>query len=444
MQRRLAAILHADVAGYSRLMGADETGTLAALKANRAAIDALIAGRDGRIVKTIGDGLLAEFPSVVAAVEAAVEIQAAMVERNTAEPEARRQHWRIGIHLGDVILDEGDIYGDGVNIAARLQELAEPGGVALSRIVADSVRGKIAAERIDMGEQALKNIAAPLQVFRVAATTAFALPAGERPTLPRPEKPSLAVLPFQNLSGDPEQEYFADGMVEDITTALSRVKEFFVIARNSAFTYKGKSVDAKRIGRELGVRYLVGGSVRRVGDRVRIAGQLIDAETGAHLWADRYDGALAEVFELQDRVASSVAGAIEPSLQRAEIERANRKPPENLLAYDYLLQAIGVSSPRTRANVERALQLARRAIELDPRSALAYIWIAWWQAVRWNNDWMTEEVTEIAECVQAARLAVQLEPDNPSVLAIAAFGIASVCGDIDTAIPWLDRAIALN
>src|SRR5262245_10430660 len=266
----------------------------------------------------------------------------------------------------------------------------------------------------------------------------------EERALALPDKPSVAVLPFANLSGDPEQDYFADGMVEEITTALSRVKEFFVIARNSAFTYKGRAVDVKQIGRELGVRYLVEGSVRRAGDRVRITGQLIDAETGAHLWADRYDGALADVFELQDRVTSSIVGAIEPSLQRAEIERASRKPTENLAAYDITLQAIGASRPISRETTARALELARQAVVLDPRFARAHSWIAFWLSRRKVNDWVVDEEAEAAECSRAAHLAVQLAPDDPSVLANAGNALATRNRDVDTAISWLDRAITLN
>ncbi|MBM3524864.1 MAG: adenylate/guanylate cyclase domain-containing protein, partial [Alphaproteobacteria bacterium] len=302
----MVAILAADVEGYSRLMGLDEEATLRALIARRATMDGLIARHRGRVVSTAGDSVLAEFASVVDAVRCAVEVQDANEAANAGEPDERRMRFRIGINLGDVLVRDGDLFGDGVNVAARLETLAEPGGIVVSAVVRDQVGERLPVAFADLGEQTVKNIAQPVRAYRVSAATGTALPAGERPTLARPDKPSLVVLPFQNLSGDPEQEYFADGMVEDITTALSRVKEFFVIARNSAFTYKGKSIDVKRVGRELGVRYLVEGSVRRVGDRVRITGQLIDAETGAHLWADRYDGALADVFELQDRVTASV------------------------------------------------------------------------------------------------------------------------------------------
>jgi len=321
VERRLAAILAADVAGYSRLMGADEEGTLAALKAIRREVcDPTIAEHRGRIVKTTGDGLLVEFASVVDAVRCAVEVQREMAPRNDAVPSERRIEFRIGINLGDIIIDEQDIYGDGVNVAARLEALAEPGGICVSRVVRDQVRDKVDFGFEDLGEQQVKNIARPVHVYRIS----LAETAGPKTPLPLPEKPSLAVLPFQNLTGDPEQEYFVDGIVEEITTAISRLPWLFVIARNSSFTYKGRAVDVKQVARELGVRYVVEGSVRKSADRVRITGQLIDTATGAHIWADRFDGPLDDIFELQDEVASSVVGAIEPRLRQSEIERAVR------------------------------------------------------------------------------------------------------------------------
>jgi TolB-like protein/class 3 adenylate cyclase len=324
--RRLTAILAADVAGYSRLMGADEEGTLERLKAHRRAlVDPKIVEHHGRIVKTTGDGMLVEFASVVDAVRCAVEVQRGMVERNAVIPADERIEFRVGINLGDVIVDDDDIFGDGVNIAARLEALADPGGICISRVVRDQVRDKVSFAFEDLGEQQVKNIARSVRAYRI--------PLGETASpkvpLPLPEKPSLAVLPFQNMSGDPEQEYFTDGMVEEITTAMSRLPWLFVIARNSSFAYKGKSPDVRQVGRELGVRYVVEGSVRRAGDRVRITGQLIDTTIGAHIWADRFDGALDDVFELQDQVASSVVGVIEPKLRlrdRAGDPQADRKP----------------------------------------------------------------------------------------------------------------------
>jgi TolB-like protein len=328
--RRLAAILAADVAGYSRLMGADEEGTLERLKAlRRELLDPKIAEHRGRIVKTTGDGLLVEFASVVDAVRCAVEVQEAMPVRDTGIEAGKRIELRIGINLGDVIVEGDDLYGDGVNIAARIEALADAGGVFVSNTVHDHVRDRLPFVFEDLGEQQVKNIARPVRVYRVrdgAAATAAPEPASS--ALPLPDKPSIAVLPFANMSGDPEQEYFVDGMVEELITALSRIRWLFVIARNSSFSYKDQSPDVKQVGRELGVRYVLEGSVRKGGNRVRITGQLIDAVTGAHLWADRFDGSLEDVFDLQDKVASSVAGVIEPALQVAETVRsaAARQP----------------------------------------------------------------------------------------------------------------------
>jgi adenylate cyclase len=315
--RRLAAILAADVAGYSRLMGADEEGTLERLKAlRRELLDPKIAEHKGRIVKTTGDGLLVEFASVVDAVRCAVAVQQVMPERNAGVAADNRIELRIGINLGDVIVEGDDLYGDGVNIAARIEALADAGGVFVSNTVHDHVRDRLPFLFEDLGEQHVKNIARPVRVYRVGDASPRA-PAPTAPELPLPDKPSIAVLPFANMSGDPDQEYFADGMVEEIITALSRIRWLFVIARNSSFSYKGESPDVKQVGRELGVRYVLEGSVRKGGNRVRITGQLIDAATGTHLWADRFDGSLEDVFELQDKVASSVAGVIEPALQAA-------------------------------------------------------------------------------------------------------------------------------
>src|SRR6202521_2781761 len=373
--RRLAAILAADVAGYSRLMGADEEGTHERLKAHRRAlVDPKITEHRGRIVKTTGDGMLVEFASVVDAVRCAVEVQRGMAERNAEVPQEQRIEFRIGINVGDIILDGGDIFGDGVNVAARLEGLAEPGGICLSGDAQRQVRGKLDVVFEDAGEQRLKNIAWPVRVFRVRPAGAAA---NARPALALPDKPSIAVLPFQNLSGDPEQEYFADGMVEDIITALSRFRNLFVISRNSSFTYKGHAVDVKQVGRELGVRYVLEGSVRKAANRVRITAQLIDAATGAHLWADRFDGGLEDIFSLQDQVTASVVGAIAPKLEQAEIERAKRKPTESLDAYDYYLRGIASVNLGTRDANAEALRLFYRASELDPDFATAYGMAAW-------------------------------------------------------------------
>ena len=362
--RRLAAILAADVAGYSRLIEADEEGTLGRLKALRTeVIDPKIAGHKGRIVKTTGDGLLVEFASVVDALRCAAEIQAALAESNAALPPDRRIEFRVGVNVGDVVEDD-DIFGDGVNVAARLEGLAEPGGICVSARVQEDTAGKLDLAFEDMGEQSLKNIARPVRAYRVGPASGPAFTrASFGPTLP--DKPSIAVLPFANMSGDPERQYFVDGMVEEIITALSRIRWLFVLARNSSFTYKGQAIDVKQVGRELGVRYVLEGSVRKAGQRVRITGQLIDALAGTNLWADRFDGSLEDVFELQDKVASSVAGVIEPASQAAETARSSGRPTTDLTAYDLYLRASAMFS--SSAQVPEALRLMEQAIGRDPR-----------------------------------------------------------------------------
>src|SRR5215831_7651340 len=370
--RRLTAVLAADVAGYSRLMGADEVGTAQALREHRGAADPLIVQHGGRIVKTTGDGVLIEFGSVVGAVECALGLQRLATERNAGTPAERRMEWRIGVHLGDVLIEGDDILGDGVNIAARLESIAEPGGICVSDDAYRQVQGKVSAQFIDGGEQQLKNISRPLRVYRVGSSLGGNQPTSPAAALPLPDKPSIAVLPFANLSGDPEQEYFADGMVEEIITALSRIRWLFVIARNSSFTYKGHAIDVKQVGRELGVRYVLEGSVRKAGSRVRITGQLIDSTTSAHLWADRFDGSMEDVFDLQDKVTASVVAAIAPKLERAEIERSRRKPTESLDAYDYYLRGLAAIHLWTKSGCAEALAHFYRAIELDPAFASAY------------------------------------------------------------------------
>jgi TolB-like protein/class 3 adenylate cyclase len=374
--RRLAAILAADVAGYSRLMGADEEGTLERLKAlRRELVDPKIDEHHGRIVKTTGDGLLVEFASVVDAVRCAVEVQQAMAERDTGFGADSRIELRIGINLGDVIVEGDDLYGDGVNIAARIEALADAGGVFVSNTVHDHVRDRLPFVFEDLGEQQVKNIARPVRVYRVRdlGVAAKSLAAPTSPALLLPDKPSIAVLPFANMSGDPEQEYFVDGMVEEIITALSRIRWLFVLARNSSFTYKGQTVDVKQVGRELGVRYVLEGSVRKAAGRVRITAQLIDATNGAHLWADRFDGSLEDVFDLQDRVASSVAGIIEPALQAAETARSANRPTNDLAAYDLYLRAYALQISSGRPAPE-ALRLLDQAIARDPTYGLALAW----------------------------------------------------------------------
>ena len=446
MTRRLAAILVADVVGYSRLMEADEVGTLAALKAHRSEFaDDLIARYGGRIVKLMGDGVLAEFSSVVDAVECAIALQKGTAERNADVPENRRIALRVGVNLGDVIVDGEDIYGDGINIAARLEALAKPGGILISTDAYRQVRGKVEATFEDLGLHELKNLAEPLRLYRVvidAHAPIAVMPGTQQP--PLPDKPSIAVLPFANMSGDPDQEYFADGMVEEIITALSRIRWLFVIARNSSFTYKGRAVDVKQVGRELGVRYVLEGSVRKAGNRVRIAGQLIDAMTGAHLWADRFDGALEDVFDLQDQVTASVVGAIAPRLEQAEIERSRRKPTANLDAYDYYLRGTAAMNLWSRDGNAEALAMFYRAIELDPEFAAAYGMAARCYSQRKVSGWFVDRAKEVAEAERLARRAALLGKDDAVALSTAGIALAYVVGDLDEGAALIDQAIALN
>jgi TolB-like protein/class 3 adenylate cyclase len=457
--RRLAAILAADVAGYSRLMGADEEGTLERLKAlRRELLDPKIAEHHGRIVKTTGDGVLAEFPSVVDAVRCAVEVQQAMPDRNSGVAADNRLELRIGINLGDVIVEGDDLYGDGVNIAARVEALADAGGVLVSNTVHDQVRDRLPFVFEDLGEQRVKNIARPVRVYRVRPEGPHPNPpphagegsahsaregAAEPPPLPLPDKPSIAVLPFANMSGDPEQEYFADGMVEEIITALSRVRWLFVIARNSSFTYKGQSPDVRRVGRDLGVRYVLEGSVRKAGTRVRITAQLIDATNGAHLWADRFDGLLEDVFDLQDKVASSVAGVIEPALQAAETARSAARSTRDLTAYDLYLRAYAMTLSSTR-QVPEALSLLEQAIARDPRYAPALAWAAFC-CVRLVVDGRSEDrEADRLKGADFARRALEVAGDDPGTLANAAHALAYFGEDIGAMMALVDRALALN
>jgi TolB-like protein/class 3 adenylate cyclase len=443
--RRLAAILAADVAGYSRLMGADEEGTLAALKAIRRELgDPKIAEHRGRIVKTTGDGLLAEFASVVDAVRCAVDVQHGMAERNADVPADKRIEFRLGIHQGDIIIDEGDIFGDGVNLAARLEGLAEPGGICVSRVVRDEVRDKLDLGFEDLGEQNLKNIARPIRVFRIRIGEPAAT-ATVRAALPLPDKPSIAVLPFANMSGDPDQEYFADGMVEEIITALCRIRWLFVIARNSSFTYKGRAVDVKQVASELGVRYVLEGSVRKGGDKVRITGQLIDTASGAHIWADRFDGALDDVFELQDQVASGVVGAIEPKLRSAEIERAIRKPTDNLDAYDLYLRALAEFRKWTPEAWRDAIDLLRRALIIDPSYAPAAGLFAWCRVLQVTNQAISSNLEEgVAEGVRFPRRAIEPGKEDPDALWMGGWTILTLGNDRARGLSAIEHALRLN
>jgi adenylate cyclase len=447
VERRLTAIMAADIAGYSRLMAADEEGTLAALKTLRRDVtDCKIKEHRGRIVNTTGDGLLCEFASVVDAVRCAVEVQREMAARNASVQAERRINFRIGINLGDIMIDENDIFGDGVNVAARLEALTEPGGVCVSRVVRDQVRDKLAIAFEDMGEQQVKNIARPVRAYR-----AFVAETDERPsilsetTLPRTlsDRPSIAVLPFTNVSGDPEQEYFIDGITEDIITALSKWRWFLVIARNSTFAYKGKSVDLKEVGRDLGVRYVLEGSMRRAGQRVRISSQLIDIATGTHLWAERYDRNLTDIFAVQDDITSRVVAAIEPALSRAESQRVIAKRPEHMGAWDYCQRGFWHVHKGTRSDGETAYGLFERALALDPNLADAHLGLARALIVQWNYGSVEDFAPFVRQARESALRAAALDRENPQVQYVLA-QTSLWAGDVRAAIEYASHAIELN
>jgi TolB-like protein/class 3 adenylate cyclase len=453
VERRLAAILAGDVANYSRLMGLDEVGTLETLKAHRReVVDPAIAEHKGRIVKTTGDGMLVEFASTVDAVTCAVAIQEKMAERSASGPEPRIR-FRIGINVGEIIIDGDDIFGDGVNVAARVENECEPGGVCVSGNAFEQIRGKTKFTFDDLGDRTLKNIGRPVRLYGVRGASALALataaalssigPNASDP-LPPPDRPSIAVLPFSNISGDPEQEYFADGMVEEIITALSRIRGLFVIARNSSFTYKGRAVDVKQVGRELGVRYVLEGSIRKGGNRMRITGQLIDAETGMHLWADNFDGAIDDIFALQDQVAESIVGVLTPNLERAEIDRVRRKPTANMDAYDCYLRAVAVARMWSRAGIDESLSLCMRAIALDPNFAPAYGQAARCYSLRKSNGWIVDLRKDMAEAERMARGAWAADRDDATAVGPAAHALASVVMDLNGGAAYIERALASN
>jgi adenylate cyclase len=449
VERRLAAILVADVAGSCRLIGIDEEGALAQLKALRKTLfDPKISDHRGRIVKNTGDGALVDFGSVVDAVRCAVEIQRGMAELNIDVPQIERIEFRIGIHVGDIVIDENDIFGDGVNIAVRLEQIAEPGGISISDDVHRQVRGKVEGTFEDMGSQSLKNIAEPMHVWRIPKSSVSALkipeyPSSGRTALPLPDGPSIAILPFQNMSGDPDQDYFADGMVDEITTALSRFKSLFVIARNSSFTYKGKVVDIKQVGRELGVRYLLEGSVRKAAGKVRIIGQLIDAASGMHLWADRFEGDLSDVFALQDRMTESVVSAIAPKVLQTEIDLAARRA-NDLSAYDLCLRAMSHLTSWTRDGSAEALRLASRALEIDPRYGFAATVAGTCHLHNVVQGYAADPKSEIAEGLRLIRLALSIDRNDDTALCILGSATAVFSSDYNAAKEMVDRAVALN
>ena len=439
--RRLAAIVAADVAGYSRLMGLDEVGTARTLREHRKVTDALVAKHGGRLVKTTGDGVLLEFPSVVDAVECAVAVQAVMAERNQGVPEDRRMLYRIGINLGDVLIEGDDILGDGVNVAARLEGTAEPGGICISSSAHDQVQGKVEVEFTDLGEQSLKNIARPIRAFAVRGKGEAPTPS-KRTSLPLPDKPSIAVLPFQNMSGDPDQELFADGMVEDIITALSRIKSLFVIARNSSFTYKGKLVDIKQVGRELGVRYVLEGSVRRAGNMLRITGQLIETATGNHIWADRWDCGITDIFETQDEITARIQNAIGGVLVRTEAGQASRSGQANIQAWQLRMQAWEGFHRWDRQGLLRGVELGRKAILLDPHESDGYVATASCLYSLSLSGWATSGRDAMAEAIALLSSALNLDADHS--LAHAMLGVALLgVGRHDEAVSQVKRGSEL-
>jgi adenylate cyclase len=444
--RKLAAILAADVAGYARLMGLDEVGTLRLLTERRQIMDGIIAEHGGRIVNTAGDGVLAEFPSAVDAVQCAVETQERLAKASASDPADRRLEFRIGVHAGDVMVKGGDLFGDGVNTAARLQALAQPGGVCVSGAVHEHVRKVLPLRFLHLGPQVVKHNDELVRAYAVASGAApeHTTPAQpDRSTpLPLPDRPSIAVLPFTNIGGDPEQEYFADGLVEDIITALSRVRSFFVIARNSSFTYKGRAVDVRQVSRELGVRYVLEGSIRKAGARVRIVGQLVDGTTGHHVWADRFDGDVSDIFELQDKITESVVGAVEPSIRLEEIRQARIKPTSSITAYDLYLHALPGFYSMTREGFADVRQCTNEALTIDPAFTLAKALGAYIRSISVSQCWHEPDDSRVA--VRMAREVLAQARDDPTSLRFAAQVLAYSARDYETALSAIERSLYLN
>jgi adenylate cyclase len=447
VERRLAAILAADMVGYSRLMEADETGTLARLKTHRLElIDPAIAKNKGRLIKTAGDGMLVEFSSVADAVACAVEIQRRMARRNADVAAARQIQFRIGINLGDVIREDGDIFGDGVNVAARLQELAEPGGICVSGAIRDQVGDRLGVAFDDLGEQSIKNLARAIRVFRVRLDEGVSVPAparGETARAAVTDKPSIAVLPFVNMSGDPEQEFFADGLTEDIITALSRFRDLFVISRNSAFVHKGKAVKVQAVAREFGVQYVVEGSVRKAGNRVRITVQLIDGESDRHVWAERYDRELEDIFAIQDELTAAIVATLPGRVEAASHDRAKRKPTDNMAAYECVLAGKVLhhrSTPEDNAEAQRVLA---RAIALDPKYAHAHAWLGCVLGQAWVHGWCEDREATFRRVGEQLQIALALDENDSDVHRILA-AVNLVRGDHDRAMYHQERALGLN
>ena len=447
IERKLTVILSADVAGYSRLMGEDEEMTLRTLLSYRGVIDELIGQHRGRVFGSAGDSVVAEFPSTVDVLRCAEKIQRELDKRNAELPEDRRMHFRIGINLGDVIVEGDNLYGDGVNIAERVEGLADPGGICISQPVYDQVKKKIDLGFLYLGEREVKNIAEPIGVYKVQLVPVEE-PRPKAAAEPKaahqlPESPSIVVLPFANMSADAEQEYFADGITEDLITALSKISGLFVIARNSSFTYKGKAVEVKKVSRELGVRYVLEGSVRKAGNRVRITAQLIDATTGHHLWADRFDRDLTDVFALQDEITTNVVSALQVKLLEGEQARVWRRSTESLEAWDCLTQALFHFRRFTRGSNVKARELLEQAVELDPGYATASVWLAWtyWTEVRFQ--WAESPDVAVARAVELAEKAVALD-DTLSEIHSLLGAIHLMKGDHDQAVAEGERAVALD
>ncbi|MFC4270589.1 hypothetical protein GQF03_02565 [Sneathiella chungangensis] len=439
-QRQLAAIMSVDVVGFSRLMGVDEEGTLEALKRLRQTIvSPQVTNHQGRIVKLMGDGAIIIFSSVVDAVSAGIAIQQAMNDFNNEISFEHTITMRIGINLGDVILEGKDIYGDGVNVAARIQEVCTPGGIALSATAYEHVNGKVNADFVDVGERVLKNITRKIRVFRWPDTQTTESP----PRLSLPDKPSIVVLPFDNMSNDPDQDYFADGVVESLTAALSRIRSFFVIARNSAFAYKGRHMNIIDIGRELGVGYLLEGSVQRASGKLRITVQLVESTTGAHLWAEKYDGADSELFDLQDRITEQVAGALQPSIQKAEIDRATRKRPHDMGAYDYAMRAIRHVWMQDQEESAVALKLLEKSLAIDPDYPLALALSAWCWAQHSVYNWTDDIESAKTRALHLAEKAAAFSSDDPLILSVLGV-VHTFARNHGTARIMLERAIKLD
>ncbi len=443
VRRRLAAILSADVAGYSRLMGVDEEATLSTLGGHREAMDGLIAAHHGRVVGTAGDSVLAEFASVVEAVRCAAEIQREIAARNDGIPDDRKMAFRIGVNLGDVMVKDGDIFGDGVNVAARLESLAEPGGICISGAVFDQVKSRLELRYEDLGERKVKNIAEPVRVYRVGMERKTPVVDPDAAALKAPDRPSVGVLPFANMSGDPEQEYFSDGLTEDIITELSKFRELFVIARNSTFAYRGKDVNIQEIGKDLGIRYIVEGSVRKAGSRVRISAQLIDAATGNHVWAQRYDRDLEDIFAVQDEITQTVVASLAGRLEVAELERAKRKPIESMAAYDYLLRGKDHHHRFTKEDNALGLRALHKAVELDPGCAPAYAWLACTYGQAWVRGYLEDTDMARERSIEAAQKSYALDESDAECHRILC-SIHLLQRQYDQAEFHQDRAIALN